>query len=263
MPKQQVDNIKFNYECFGEGEPTIVFISGYTCDIDLWRSIAEALSDKQRVLIFDNEGIGETVDDSAPLTIESMANHTKALMDALGIERPVIVGYAMGTNIALEIAHQYPNYPQKLILLSPVLKWSEQAKAYVDELISLREADRLDEYFVRLYMLAFGEAFRKRVSLDAFKEQMRPTLVTQTIADQKRQAAALRAFDATAWAHEISIPAIVLSPTEDQFATPKDAEAVAHAIQADLVKLDCGHASIAEIPEEVIRFCRMYSGPVV
>lgn len=87
MPKLLIDPVEFHYELIGEEGTQIVFISGYNCDIDLWRPVAEALSKEgYKTLIFSNQSIGETRDDtSLPLTCQSMARNTQKLILALAI----------------------------------------------------------------------------------------------------------------------------------------------------------------------------------
>ncbi len=151
MPKVMVNDVIFNYEQQGEGKPSIVFISGYTCDLSLWKPIADRLSGEHQVLGFDNQAIGESIDNNEILTISSMANNIKGLLEKLNIEECVLVGFAMGTSLALEIARHHPQCVSKLILLSPVASWSQPAITHIDTLINLRKNNDLHGYFSYLY----------------------------------------------------------------------------------------------------------------
>jgi pimeloyl-ACP methyl ester carboxylesterase len=48
-----VNDVTFHYKTWGTGTPPAVFIAGYTCTIDLWRSIA-----KSALLVFLHGGPG-------------------------------------------------------------------------------------------------------------------------------------------------------------------------------------------------------------
>ena len=254
----QVGKVLFHHSLTGKtGAPPIVFISGYTGDMDLWKPIADPHEKTHQVLRFDNQGIGGTEDDGGPLTIEAMASNTWGLIDALSLTTPaVIVGFAMGSCIALEMARTRPEGCKQLVLLSPVVKWSAEAQKRIDQLIALREASEAEgagtaehETAARaLYDLAFGAEFKKRVDFPTFLAGLPEP--AQSLISQKRQATALKSFDASSWAHTLRniIPTTILSPTEDLFALPSDADMLAEKTGGELVTISCGHAAIAEAP---------------
>lgn len=86
--------------------PPLVLIHGFgSTQYDWPFAMLEALATNRRVIIFDNPRIGLSVDSSdAPLTIEYMANATLDFIAALGLDRPDILGYSMGADVALAMA---------------------------------------------------------------------------------------------------------------------------------------------------------------
>jgi pimeloyl-ACP methyl ester carboxylesterase len=61
------------------------------------------------VTIFDNRGVGYTSDDlSRPITVPLMARDTGELIEALGLQKPTLVGWSMGGEIGLTLAEQKP-----------------------------------------------------------------------------------------------------------------------------------------------------------
>jgi pimeloyl-ACP methyl ester carboxylesterase len=259
MKKIIVNNVIYNYDYFGQGDQTIIFISGYTCDINLWKPVAEVLQRTNRVLVFDNQGIGDTHDSGEALTIESMSDNIYALIAKLEIKKPILIGYAMGSTIALQIAKKDPDAITMLILLGQVLSWSSRAISYVDALIKLRKNADYNAYFELLYKTAFGSSYKANISLEAFKEIMKSVPEVQTIQDQERQATALKLFNCRSWIGSITTPIIILSPKEDQFATPEDVnEFKENAPDVTIVPIECGHAALAESPDVVIDLCQKY-----
>lgn len=275
MPKQDINGVVFNYELLGTNKtlPPIVFVAGYTCDINFWRPVAEDLAKQRQVLLFDNQGIGETKDDGLPLTVEKMATNTKALIDKLGLQKFVVVGFALGSFIAQRIAHDYPSDVLKIILLSSALKFSDRAKKLCDTLCSFRKDSKFDDYADLLYETAFGVGYKASTSKQVFRSNFVPLLKTsQTTEGQSRQVEALKAFDSTSWVKNIKVPVVIVSPAEDQFATPQESDLLARSIKSatnPMVKCititNSGHSVLAEqldkLKEIVIAECSSQLAP--
>src|SRR6058998_2538913 len=83
----------------GEGDD-VLFISGLADEGACWVDQVAGLSDRYRVTIFDNRGVGRSSTPDGDFTIGDFAADTAALMDALGIEQAHVVGSSMGGAIA-------------------------------------------------------------------------------------------------------------------------------------------------------------------
>src|SRR6185503_15905103 len=55
-------------------------------------------------------------------TLEAWADDVVALCDALGIERPVVLGKSFGAFVAATYAGRHPDHPGRLVLLSPAAR---------------------------------------------------------------------------------------------------------------------------------------------
>jgi len=117
MPTVKVKDITMNYEMHGEGEP-LVLIAGLGTDVSMYRKMVRPLSERHRVLVFDNRGVGLTDRPDIPYTIEMMADDTAGLMAAVGIERAHILGISLGGRIAMALALRHPERVMKLVLTS-------------------------------------------------------------------------------------------------------------------------------------------------
>ena len=104
-----VDGIEIGYRQFGHG-PALVMVTGDTAPMSLWMPyLLRPLAAHFAVTIFDNRGVGYTTDDlSRPLTVPLMARDTGALIEALGLVKPTLVGWSMGGEIGLTLAEQKP-----------------------------------------------------------------------------------------------------------------------------------------------------------
>jgi pimeloyl-ACP methyl ester carboxylesterase len=107
---------RVGYRTVGSG-PALVLIMGYAGTMETWEpAFVNALSKQHRVVIFDNAGIGETQPLAAPLTIDAMADQTSALISALGLGKPDVLGWSMGGMIAQALAVRHPSQVNRLVL---------------------------------------------------------------------------------------------------------------------------------------------------
>lgn len=121
----QQQSLKMAYMDVKPGRPngkTVVLLHGKNFNGAYWRETAEALSDKGfRVVIPDQVGFGKS---SKPqyfqYTFQQLAQHTKAVLDSLGISNAAILGHSMGGMLAVRFALMYPQTTEKLILENPI-----------------------------------------------------------------------------------------------------------------------------------------------
>jgi pimeloyl-ACP methyl ester carboxylesterase len=252
MSKIKVKDIEFNYELLNEAgkKQPVVFISGYTGDINAWRGYAESLAEKGHpALIFDNQGIGQTTElNVGPLTVKAMANNTFSLIKALKIKNPTIVSFAWGGCIAQQLAHDYPEAVRQLILVSSVMKFGPNARHNCELLTIYREKNEWAAYASLIYNTCFSKAWKTENAEKDFQQMLLPILPkTQTPEGQRRQLTALQAFDSTSWAKNIKVPTNILSPEEDLFATSAESFALAKQMSCpcDVIKASA-HAILDE-----------------
>lgn len=107
---------KLYYEVHGEGQP-LVLVMGIGYDCTLW-TLAQvpALSQKFRVVIFDNRDAGRSSQATGAYAIADMADDTAGLMDALDIRKAHVCGLSMGGMIAMEFALRHPGRLDRMIL---------------------------------------------------------------------------------------------------------------------------------------------------
>jgi 3-oxoadipate enol-lactonase len=110
MTTVHLRDIDVNYEVQGEGETTLVLVSGLADDLHLWDLQMETLlAAGLRVVRYDNRGIGATSMPAGPYTTAQFADDLKALVDHLGLTRFHLAGISMGGMIAQEYALAYPD----------------------------------------------------------------------------------------------------------------------------------------------------------
>jgi len=104
------------YRSVGHG-PALVLIMGFTGSMDAWQpAFVDALAQTHRVIVFDNAGIGSTSMPAGTLTIDSMAEQTDALIDALHLGKVDLLGWSMGGMIAQALTVLHPWDIGRLVL---------------------------------------------------------------------------------------------------------------------------------------------------
>jgi pimeloyl-ACP methyl ester carboxylesterase len=101
----------------GADEPAVILIHGAGTDRTLWqlqtRNIAHG---GRRVFALDMPGHGHSAG-PALTTIADMAGWVTRFMDAAGIKCASVIGYSMGSLVALELAASHPDRVERVVLM--------------------------------------------------------------------------------------------------------------------------------------------------
>ncbi len=104
-PKAHLGSIGIDAEEIGKvAGRVIVMVHGWGVDRRVLRPLADLLSDDHRVLLLDLRGHGASAAGRDDFSIEAFADDVTAVIAALGLERPIVVGHSMGGLVALELA---------------------------------------------------------------------------------------------------------------------------------------------------------------
>lgn len=127
-----VNGITYHAETAGEGPP-LMLLHGFTGSAANWRPFMDVFGRHYRVVAVDLPGHGETdaPPDAERYRSEAVADDLCRLMDHLGIERAVVLGYSMGGRLALSLAMLHPERVNALVLesSSPGLASAEEREA--------------------------------------------------------------------------------------------------------------------------------------
>lgn len=103
--------------------PPVLFLPGWGSTVYIWRRNLPAAADVGfRAIAVDLKGSGLS---DKPLgeheyTSEAFVAHVGEIIDALGLERPVLVGHSQSASIAYRFAKRNPTRLRGLVLVSPV-----------------------------------------------------------------------------------------------------------------------------------------------
>jgi pimeloyl-ACP methyl ester carboxylesterase len=131
MPKIVLSSgLRMHYQQVGEG-PDLVMVHGITGNLAVWHlRIVPALSDSFRTLTYDLRGHGYSGTPATGYSPDDMATDLLELLDALEIERPVVIGHSYGADIALYFAARHPERVREVIAIEAALPAMEQVRRH-------------------------------------------------------------------------------------------------------------------------------------
>jgi pimeloyl-ACP methyl ester carboxylesterase len=103
--------------------PPVVLLHGWGCSAYIFRYNLSAVAHAGfRAIAVDlkGHGLSDKPRQKAEYTIDALVDHLSEILDALGIERAVLVGHSMGGALVYHFAARFPRRVKALALLSPV-----------------------------------------------------------------------------------------------------------------------------------------------
>ena len=101
----------------------VLFVHGWGCSVYIFRRNMPVLADAGfRAIAVDlkGHGLSDKPVSSAEYTIDSLVEHLHDILEALGLERPALVGHSLGASLIYHFATKYQTRVQCLGLLAPV-----------------------------------------------------------------------------------------------------------------------------------------------
>ncbi len=118
----RANGIKIHYYRTGGAKPPIVLCHGATDNGLCWTPVARALEADYDVIMPDSRWHGFSDGPAEGNSPDSQVEDLAGLVQALGLEKPIIMGHSMGANTALKFASCYPELPRAVILEDPPLR---------------------------------------------------------------------------------------------------------------------------------------------
>ena len=91
------------------GARAFVLVHGLASNARLWDGVARELSARgHRVVMLDQRGHGRSSKPDKGYDFESITDDLRAVVDALGLARPIVAGQSWGGNVVVEFAARFP-----------------------------------------------------------------------------------------------------------------------------------------------------------
>lgn len=219
--------------------PLLLLHEGLGC-VAMWRDFPARLAASTgcRVVAWSRAGYGASLLSAAPRTIDYMHREARealpALIAALGIARPVLIGHSDGGSIALIFAGSFPQDPLGMAVMAPhefveaiTLRGIEKARAawFAGEL-----PKRLARYH---------GAQTERVFFDWNDTWLSPAFAHWNIEE---------------YLPPIACPVLAIQGEDDEYATMRQIEVIGEQVAGSrLLKLaSCGHSPHRDQPAAVL-----------
>jgi pimeloyl-ACP methyl ester carboxylesterase len=103
------DGVPIAYVTAGRGDVALLFIHGGFADSSFWRSQIAAFSDRYRVVAVDMAGHGDSGRERRTWSMAAFGEDVRAVVNALGLQRVVVIGNSLGGPVGLEAARIMPD----------------------------------------------------------------------------------------------------------------------------------------------------------
>jgi pimeloyl-ACP methyl ester carboxylesterase len=276
----EVDGVRLHYKDEGpaDAERTIVFLHGFASSLYSWRHMMAALRDRYRVIAFDRPGFGLSGrplegdwEGESPYSGAASARQTIALMDALGVEKAVLVGHSQGATISVLADELCPERVSALVLVNTPSACARFRSVppglvrWLRRLPYMRLAPLVPRpFFGRNARSVMGHAYHdpSRLSAETIELELRATRVKDWDLSYVELAPAAAGLHVPASMTAVTAPTLVIAGRNDRTVPYRDQVKAARAIPgARLVTFQAtGHVVPEERPEALAEVVEEFLG---
>ena len=269
----EVNGMSVHYKEMGTGQPVFILLHGFGASAFSWREVMEPFSELGHVIAYDRPAFGLTSrpmpgdwTGENPYSPESQAAIVIGLMDALGVEKAILVGNSAGGTVSVYTALTYPERVSGLILVDAAIYTGGGSPAWARPLLGTPQMRHLGPLLAR-QIASSGDDFIRTAFHD-------PTLVTQDILDGYRKPLNANNWDRALWeltaaSHplglaerltELNLPVLVLTGDDDRIVPTEESLRLGAEIPgASLVVIpNAGHVPHEEKPDEFMQAVREF-----
>jgi pimeloyl-ACP methyl ester carboxylesterase len=256
MPVAQRAAHTIHYEEIGDpSAPPLLLIMGMGLSSRAWESLPTRLSERFRVVVFDNRGTGRSGRRGWMYRMRDLADDAVTVLDAVQVSQANVFGISMGGMIAQELAIRHPYRVRRLALGATFASWLRGDKP------SLRTAFDLLLLILQRQRVPAERLGRLLVSREF--HQANPTRALEWIARSGRaeircaaaQVAAIVGHATLRRLEQIRAPTLVITGDADWLVPPRNSEVLAAGIPDARLRIlrGAGHVFPLEREEETVR----------
>ena len=261
----EVDSIQVHYKIAGSGEPVLVLLHGFGSSTYTWHKVMDSLAAQGTVIAFDRPAFGLTErpmpgewSGENPYSDAFQMQLTIGVMDALSMEKAVLVGHSAGGSIALQTALAYPERVSGLVLVDAAIGEGSGMSGITRWLANTPQMKHLGPYLARSLAGKEGDAFLEASWYDFTKFTVedkaayrKPLQVANWDVALWEYSQVNREFNLNGKLGEIRIPVLIISGEDDRIIPLEEGQRMAAEFpEAQLVTLAaCGHVPQEECPE--------------
>ncbi len=159
----ELDGVTLAYErrSGASSSATVVFVHGLGGSINSWWAQLAACEARGRPCVaYDQRGAGLSTKPEGSYSVEQWAEDLMALLDALEVERPILVGHSVGCMVAEHACVRLGERIAGLVTIGGALRWRPEAAPVFEERVKLARAGRMDEIATTVVGTGLSEARR-------------------------------------------------------------------------------------------------------
>ncbi len=248
-----INNKTLHYEYLNSNrDTTFLFINSLGTDFRIWDGVVKELKNYGNIVRFDKQGHGLSSVSPKPYSIADYAVDVLGLMDALGIEKVVLIGLSIGGVIGQYLGVHHKNRLEKLILSNTAPKigtdegWNSRIEKIKSEGIT-----SITEGVMKVW---FSENFHQNHpnELNGYKMMLSNANTEGYI----QACEAIKKNDLRAEIGSITTPTLCFAGSVDGSTPPDLVKSMADAIpNAEYALIDnVGHIPCVEAPHEIFKY---------
>jgi 3-oxoadipate enol-lactonase len=192
-----------------------------------WAQLAACEERGYRVIAYDQRGAGLSSKPSAPYSVELWARDLVRVIDALDVERPILVGHSVGCMTSERASVELDERVAGLVTIGGALQWRAEAGPVFEERVRLARAGRMDEIAATVVGTGLSEARRRSDPvLTGLFSDLIASNDSQAYADWSAATAAGRMLEP----ERVACPVLACCGEHDPVTPPSFARAIADAV---------------------------------
>ena len=257
-----VNGVDIAYQTFGNGTPMILCM-GYAGTMDMWSpALIASLAKDHQVVVFDYRGMGLSGSYEGNYTMQTLADDTKGLMDALNISRADVLGWSMGTYVAQNLVLSYPDAVNHLILYAGDCGGSEyiQPAESVEEALANTSGTSEERGMRLLQLILPGEWMAAHPDIMSYFPQVTGTSSPESVQRQYQAIGEWVEHGTYARLPEIQSSTLIMTGTEDILTPPENSFVMGERINGSWVvqMKGGGHGVMYQYPAEMSKIIRTF-----
>lgn len=248
--------------------PALLFLHGFGSNLASWRKVLDPLGVYGRAVAVDRVafGLSEHPEPGSwrgtnPYSLAGEVEGTVALMDALDIERAVLIGSSSGGALAAQLALDHPERVAGLVLVGAAVLQAGGPPVWSRPLLFTPQLQRLGPLFMRQFGGSSGEDLYRAAWSD-------PDRIEAADLAAYRRPLQAEGWDRALWEltkasrrppvadhlGDITVPVLVVAGAGDRIVPPALSEELARRLPNAVLALfdDCGHLPHEECPSQFL-----------
>ena len=262
----EVNGVNVHYKTWGQGEPTFILLHGFGASIFSWREVTEPLTQFGTVIAYDRPAFGLTErpmewEGESPYGSQAQVDIVIGLMDALNVEKAILVGNSAGGTVSMQVALQHPDRVEALILVDAAVYAGGGAPSWSRPLLKTPQMNHVGPLIAR-QLQAQGTEFLKTAWHD-------PSKITPEIFAGYEKPLQVDNWDKALWQltvasqesglveqlSEITMPTLIITGDDDRIVPTEQSLRLADELPNAELKViaQSGHLQHEETPVEFMQ----------